>query len=185
MADEITPAEFFEKVVPEGFAAEAAENAPQDDATLAYVVTGDGGGEWLLKISGGKMTVERAKGEALVTYTVSATDAKDAINSRNGATPALLVPPRRPGQRAGAGAAVKALRGTVEQNLTRPAGDPFKIEICFNGAATPRTKLTVALADQLAMADGKMNPQEAFMTGKLKVEGDMGFMMQVGMALSS
>jgi hypothetical protein len=182
MADEITTADFFEKVVPEGFAADA-ENASQEDATLAYVVTGDGGGAWLLKVSGGKMTVERAKGEALVTYTVSAIDAQDAINSRNGATPGLLVPPRRPGQKAGAGSAVKALRGTVEQNLTRPDGDPFKVEICFNGAATPKTKLTLALADQVAMAEGRMNPQEAFMTGKLKVEGDMGFMMQVGMAL--
>lgn len=184
MADEITPAEFFEKVVPEGFAADA-ENASQDDATLAYVVTGDGGGEWTMKISGGKMTVERGKGEALVTYTVSATDATDAINSRNGATPALLIPPRRPGQRAGASSAVKALKGTLELNLTRPGAEPFKVETCFNGAATPRTKLTVALADQLAMNEGKMNPQEAFMTGKLKVEGDMGFMMQVGMALNS
>jgi len=184
MADEITPAEFFEKVVPEGFAADA-ENASQDDATLAYVVTGDGGGEWTLKISGGNMNVERGKAEALVTYTVSAKDAGDAINSRNGATPALLIPPRRPGQRAGAGSAVKALKGTLELNLTRPDGDPFKVETCFNGAATPRTKLTVALADQLAMNEGKMNPQEAFMTGKLKVEGDMGFMMQVGMALNS
>ena len=77
------------------------------------------------------------------------------------------------------------LRGTVEQNLTRPDGDAFNVQICFNGAAAPRTKLTLALADQLAMAEGRMNPQEAFMTGKLKVEGDMGFMMQVGMALNS
>jgi hypothetical protein len=184
MADEISTADFFEKVVPEGFAADP-ENASQDDATLAYVVSGDGGGAWLLKVSGGKMTVERGTGEALVTYTVSAKDASDAINARNGASPALLVPPRRPGQKPGAGSAVKSLRGTVEQNLTRPDGDAFKVEICFNGAAAPRTKLTLALADQLAMAEGRMNPQEAFMTGKLKVEGDMGFMMQVGMALNS
>ncbi|HEY8517911.1 MAG TPA: SCP2 sterol-binding domain-containing protein [Candidatus Binatia bacterium] len=184
MAEEITVAEFFEKVVPEGFAAEA-QNA-QDEATLCYVVTGDGGGEWTLKVAGGKMTVERGKPEnALVTYTVSAKDALDAINARNGAAPALIVPPRRQGSRSGMSPAVKALRGTVEQNLTRPDGDPFKIEICFNGAATPRAKVTVALADQLAMAEGKMNPQEAFMTGKLKIEGDMGFMMQVGMALQS
>jgi len=35
------------------------------------------------------------------------------------------------------------------------------------------------------MVDGKLNGQEAFMTGKMKVEGDMGFMMQVGMAIAS
>jgi len=184
MADEITPAQFFETIVPEGFAADP-ENASQDDATLVYVVTGDGGGEWTLEVGGGKMTVTRGKSEALVTYTVGAQDATDAINGRNGASPALLIPPRRPGAKPGAGAAVKALRGTLALNLTRPSGEPFKIETCFNGAATPRTTMTIALSDQLLMVDGKLNGQEAFMTGKMKVEGDMGFMMQVGMAIAS
>jgi hypothetical protein len=184
MADEIKPAEFFEKVVPEGFAAEA-DSAAQDDASLAYVLTGDGGGEWTLKITGGKMTVERAKGDALVTYTLSAKDAGDAINGRNGAAPALLLPPRPKNPRPGANAAVKALRGTMALNLTRPAGDPFKMEMSFNGAATPRTTMTIAMADYVAMGEGKLNGQEAFMTGKLRVEGDMGFMMQVGMATAS
>ena len=31
-----------------------------------------------------------------------------------------------------------------------------------------------------AMLDGKLNPMAAFMTGKLKVEGDMGVAMKVG-----
>lgn len=184
MADQITPAQFFEQVVPEGFAADPV-NASQDDASLAYVLTGDGGGEWTIKISGGKMTVERGKGEALVTYTLSAQDAKDAINGQNGAAPTLLIPPRPKNPRPGAGAAVKALRGTMALNLTRPGGDPFKMEMSFNGAATPRTTMTIAMADYVAMGEGKLNGQEAFMTGKLRVEGDMGFMMQVGMATAS
>jgi putative sterol carrier protein len=29
------------------------------------------------------------------------------------------------------------------------------------------------------MQSGKLNGQEAFMTGKIKVEGDMGFLMQI------
>lgn len=184
MADEITPAQFFETLVPEGFAAEAPENIPQDDASLQYILTGDGGGDWTIKIAGGKMTVTRGKSDALVTYTVAAKDAADAINGRNGAAPTLLIPPRRPGK-PGAGAAVKALRGTMALNLSRPSGDPFKLEMCFNGAATPRTTMTIAMADYIAMGEGKLNGQEAFMTGKLRVEGDMGFMMQVGMATAS
>jgi putative sterol carrier protein len=35
------------------------------------------------------------------------------------------------------------------------------------------------LADYVAMQEGRLNGQEAFMTGKLKVEGDMGFLMQI------
>ena len=97
----------------------------------------------------------------------------------------MLIPPRRPGAKPGAGAAVKALRGTLALNLTRPGAEPFKIETCFNGAATPRTTMTIALTDHIAMIEGKLNGQEAFMTGKMRVEGDMGFMMQVGMAIAS
>jgi putative sterol carrier protein len=35
------------------------------------------------------------------------------------------------------------------------------------------------LADYVAMQEGKLNGQEAFMTGKLRIEGDMGFLMQI------
>jgi hypothetical protein len=185
-ANQITPAQFFEEMVPAGFEADAASNPPQDDATIQYVVTGDGGGEWALQIAGGKLKVIRGRADnPLVTYTVSAKDLVDAVNGVGGAAPGLIVPPRRQG-RSGSGAAVKALRGTMALNLTRPeGGDPFKIEMCFNGAAAPRTTMTIAMADYIAMGEGKLNGQEAFMTGKMRVEGDMGFLMQVGMATAS
>lgn len=35
-----------------------------------------------------------------------------------------------------------------------------------------------------AMLDGTVNPTMAFMTGKLKIEGDMGLAMKLGAALS-
>jgi len=35
------------------------------------------------------------------------------------------------------------------------------------------------LADFVAMQEGRLNGQEAFMTGRLRIEGDMAFMMQV------
>jgi len=38
----------------------------------------------------------------------------------------------------------------------------------------------VAMSDFLEMASGSLNPQMAFMTGKLKVEGDMSVAMQLG-----
>ena len=79
-------------------------------------------------------------------------------------------------------AAARALKGTMVLHLTRPDGDPLEMEMCFNGAATPKTEMTVALADRIAMDEGRMNGQEAFMTGKIKVQGDMGFLMQVAMA---
>jgi putative sterol carrier protein len=35
------------------------------------------------------------------------------------------------------------------------------------------------LPEFLDMQTGKLNGQEAFMTGKLKFEGDLGFLMQI------
>jgi putative sterol carrier protein len=71
------------------------------------------------------------------------------------------------------------MKGTVAQELARDGGEPFKLEMTFNGAATPRTVLKMKLADFVAMAEGRLNGQEAFMTGRLRIEGDMAFMMQV------
>lgn len=179
-----TPGQFFEELMPQGFAAQQAEGQPSEDVTLQYRVTGDGGGDWTVKIEGGRMTVERGTAAALLTFTLAASDLLDAINARNGAAPTLILPAQRRGGR-GTSGAVRALRGTMALNLTRPGGDPFKLEMCFNGAATPRTVMNIALTDHLAIQEGRMNGQEAFMTGKMRVEGDMGFLMQVGMATQS
>jgi putative sterol carrier protein len=35
------------------------------------------------------------------------------------------------------------------------------------------------IGDYIAIGQGKLNGQEAFMTGRVRVEGDMAFMMQI------
>jgi putative sterol carrier protein len=50
-----------------------------------------------------------------------------------------------------------------------------------SGAATnPNLTLTMAPQDWLDMIGGKLSGQTAFMSGKLKLKGDMGLAMKVG-----
>lgn len=45
---------------------------------------------------------------------------------------------------------------------------------------SPNVTLTMAASDFLDVANGKLNGQAAFMTGKLKIAGDMSLAMKIG-----
>jgi hypothetical protein len=178
LPDDVTPSQFFEELMPMGFAVQVEGTGTKPgDITLKYVLTGAGGGSWLVDIKDGQMTARQGDGEAAITTSIATDDWRDAVLGRNGASLVLIIPQQRPG-RPDNTPRVKMLKGTMALELSRD-GDPFKVEMCFNGAAAPRTLMKVKLADYVDMQTGKLNGQEAFMTGKLKVEGDLAFLMQI------
>ena len=61
------------------------------------------------------------------------------------------------------------------------SSDPASVDN-DNGAAD--CTVNVAKADFLDMSSGKLNSLNAFMAGRLKVEGDMSLAMQLGTLLS-
>ena len=63
--------------------------------------------------------------------------------------------------------------------LSRPELEPFRVETSFGNAAAPKTLLRMTMADYLGMQDGSQNGQQLFMQGRIRVEGDMAFLMQV------
>jgi putative sterol carrier protein len=179
ITEDVTPEQFFEQLLPMGFAAQrdAGVSAPRD-FTMQYRISGAGGGEWFVSIADGQMSTRKGGGEAIVTFALSLDDWRDAVLARDGATLAVILPQNRPGRPDNSGRA-KQLKGTMAVELAREAKEPMKIEMTFNNAATPRTVMKMKLPDYVAMQEGRLNGQEAFMTGKLRVEGDMGFLMQI------
>lgn len=179
----MTPAAFFEEALPAAFDSDPGEVEAEEDITLHYQVTGPRGGDWLVQILQGRMRVDRIAAPALIRYRLSSEDAIDAINRRNGASPLLFVP-RPPARSRGRGGAIRALHGTLALRLLRTHARPFELEMCFNGAERPRTVVEMPLADYLSIQEAKQSPPDAFASARMNVEGDLAFLMQVGLAIS-
>ena len=179
ISEDVTPEQFFDQLLPMGFAAQAQAGGPTpQDFTMRYRLTGPGGGEWLVAIKDGRMTTRKGGGEANLGFTLSVDDWRDAVLGRDGATLAVILPQNRPGRPDNSGRA-KQLKGTMALELAREGKEPMRVEMTFNDAATPRTGMKAKLVDYVAMQEGRLNGQEAFMTGKLRIDGDMGFLMQI------
>jgi putative sterol carrier protein len=54
-----------------------------------------------------------------------------------------------------------------------------KVDVAKGAHPAPEITLTADTADILAVAEGKQDPTQAFMQGKLKVQGDMSEAMEL------
>ncbi|MBI4365651.1 MAG: SCP2 sterol-binding domain-containing protein [Deltaproteobacteria bacterium] len=85
---------------------------------------------------------------------------------------------------------VQGVNAVVEFQLAGDGGGTWTLDCTQPGGAIQsgsqgNAKVTVlmAVADFLEMMDGKLNAQKAFLTGKLKVKGDMGVALKLGQIL--
>lgn len=76
--------------------------------------------------------------------------------------------------------ALSGTKGTLTLDLTLPDGSQAIIKITFNAADSPAVTMKAAAEDWAKMASGELPGPTAFMSGKLKIEGDMPFAMSLG-----
>lgn len=83
-------------------------------------------------------------------------------------------------------AAASTLNKTIQWNITGDKGKIYTIKI-NNGACElipgasehPDLSITVSTEDWLAMADERLHPMKAFLTGKVQAKGDMTLAMRI------
>jgi len=78
-----------------------------------------------------------------------------------------------------------SVKAVVQFNMTGEGGGTWtlsiadgKCQVSEGPADSPNATVTAAAADYLAVVRGELNPISAFMSGKLKITGDMSLMMR-------
>jgi len=81
---------------------------------------------------------------------------------------------------------IKGMNATYQWDITGDNGGKWNakiadgdIEVNEGEAADPNLTITVSDENWMSIIDGSLNPQMAFMTGKLKIQGDMSLAMKL------
>ena len=81
---------------------------------------------------------------------------------------------------------VAKINAVYQFNISGPEGGSWSVDCTAPGGKVvsgtdPGARCTVAATDRdfLGIVNGKLNPQMAFMSGKLRIQGDMGLAMKL------
>ncbi|MBN1364606.1 MAG: SCP2 sterol-binding domain-containing protein [Syntrophaceae bacterium] len=71
------------------------------------------------------------------------------------------------------------LKGTSVFQIKTPDDTTSEITVIFNGAQAPKATLKLSMQEANLISSGKESPVNLFMSGKMKIEGDMAFAMRL------
>lgn len=81
---------------------------------------------------------------------------------------------------------IKGMNATYQWDITGDNGGKWNAkiadgDIAVNEGQADDPNLTITVSDEnwMSIIDGSLNPQMAFMTGKLKIQGDMSLAMKL------
>jgi len=195
----LPPAEFFEDFLPRAFGEAGLPDALASfDLALGVKLEGEGGGEWLLQLVEGRLSVAPgSRAEAAFTVVQRVEDWRGALwEGRGGAIGQQAVAVFRPETLAAgpsarglvaapspaALTAMRELDGLLRMVVTGAEGDDWAVGFKLGPGAIPEeatTTITLSAADAAALGTGELNPLEAFMAGRIQVAGDVGLVLQM------
>lgn len=181
----ISPEEFFDTWLPGEFARvrAAAPDAPTADIVANITLTGDGGGTWSIESKGADVVITAgAHAAPNAVLTLSAEDFAAVVDRDGG-----LVPPSAGGANvllAGPLAnQAKTVKGQLSFAIDGYKGRRWQATLVLGGATAPAATISVGYDTYQQMLDGSLPAPQAYFTGKILLEGDTAFALQVGMSM--
>jgi putative sterol carrier protein len=169
--------EYFEQTLPNMFKEKYEANPPADmdgeEVRYEYVIDDL---KYGIRVKDGK-TIEILPGGVEEPHIQNTIDTASIMDVLSGVMPLNPVIDYNMKKRIDK---VKSLKGNFKLELSREDGSKFNSSTIFNGTTDPAVKVMSKLADYSQVVSGKLNPQMAFMTGKVKFEGSMPFLMLLG-----
>ena len=189
------PAQFNHTLEAQEAAGEAGARVLEDlrkvNATMRIIVEGEGGSTFNLNIAQGRMSADaEARHDPFLTivhdlaaFEVLERESGDSalgfLGGLVGISHEIKLTHSRLANLAG-------LAGALRFSLTGEGG--FTLLTHFGGgevAAEPKCSISIDAEAYRALKSGELNPQDAFMNGKIAVEGDMQMAMQLALAAMS
>lgn len=178
MADQSSVATYFEQALPDAFAATIAGTSEavttQPELLVTYEITGDNGGVYGVRVLEWQLEVVPGGFDTSDMRIIMNSDDWQASRAHDDPDPIISY------VRHGKVTLIKSTRGTVHVDLSRPDGPNHTSTIVFGEAAEPQVTLMMTAEHYAQMMRGQLNGQMAFLTGKLKFDGSLPLLMQVG-----
>lgn len=184
-----SPREFFTEVVPKVFA-DVVEDLVESPGWLAFEVLDSG--EWSFNVSDSTLHVfDGIHEETLIRVTIDISDWEHLsgrlINTDTHDMAGFAERAARMFASPQATAVLSSTTGTAKFVMTSDSGDHW-MAITFGGVEPsidePRVGLTMPDDVGELLLSGKANPQELFMSGKMRVTGDMMLLLQLAPLMS-
>lgn len=195
----IPPREFFEDWLPRAFEESDWPSLSSGvDVTLGVKLLGEDGGEWVFRIGEGTLEVRaEPRADAPLSVVQPVEHWRGALwEGRGGAFGRQAAALFRPGalQEGGAArasplaptpaalAALQRLEGLLRLRVTGEEAGDWHVDLKLGAGELPEeptTTVEIAHDDAVALERGELDPVQAFLSGRIRVLGDMGLVLQL------
>ena len=184
---DITVNKFFEEVVPQIFSDELKNNPVQGmeglDFKLQFKIIGEKTVTYGIVVKNGTdlQVIPDGIPDAQINIELNENDWRDSITGKEGGNavmgmffnPAMLNRSKYD--------SLLGVKGVLNLALSKQSGELFQAKLQFNNANLPASTIKMKASEYSAMLDGQVNPVMAFMSGKMKISGDMGLALKLQM----